>query len=105
MHMLKERLAHVLAASPLIDADIVNIQLLDILQQLMVLDLCDLTECIAQHASAVVKHKDGFGIIRKKGCEFLRVILGGMRLEQVRPQVCEKSFSRFTMRKKREVRP
>ena len=70
------------AASVLVNADVVNVQRLDIFQQQVVLDLRHLAECVTQHATVII-HEYGLAAVVEHGFQFLLVILGGVRLEQI----------------------
>ena len=63
------------ASYHLVNTDVVNIQCLDILQQSVVFDLCDLAEGMSYHLSVVI-YKNGFVVIFEEFFQFLLVVFG-----------------------------
>ena len=72
------------ATGALINADIVDIQCLGILQQLVAAYLCELTEGMTQHP-AVIIYEHWPALIAEQCLKLLLIILSGVRLEQVGP--------------------
>ena len=81
-----ECLSDVSAARLFVDADVVDIQRLGILQQRMVADLRQLAEGMPEYL-AVVIDEDGIAVVSDELGQLLLAILGGVALEQVRPDV------------------
>lgn len=71
-----------LATCVFIHANVIDIERLDVLKQDVVLDFIDLAKGISMNR-AVIINEDWLQIIGKQGTEFLLVIFGGVRLEQV----------------------
>ena len=63
-----------------IHADVINIQGLDVLEQLIVLYLSNLTESMAQHLPVVID-KDGLAVVVEQNFKLLLIILGGVGFE------------------------
>lgn len=71
------------AACCLINANIVNIKCLEVLQKSVALYLDDLTEGVSQHLSGIAVNEYGAAFIIEQLCKLLLVIFGGVGFEQV----------------------
>lgn len=81
-HKLEEGLSDVSAARLLIDADVVDIQRLDVLQQAVVPHLDELAEGVSEHLSVVID-EDGLVVVVEDGLKLFFVVFGRVGLEKV----------------------
>lgn len=79
--MIVEGCSDVATTGAFINANIIDIERLDIVEQRIVFRFDYLTEGVAGYDSFVVADKYGLRLIGQKGFELLLVVFGGVRLE------------------------